>query len=168
MFQETLNVKESNDLGTYLGFPLSHKRPKRKGVQFLVDKVRKKLALWKTKYLTKAGKLTLINPALNTIPNYYLQSQVLPSTTLSDLDLICNDFLWGKKDSKNRLHLIGKDHTFLAKTRGGLGIRSHQDLSKIYMSRLGWRMSQGVDNLAKECIISKYIQPEKTIHFKKG
>lgn len=27
LFQETLNIPQSKDLGTYLGLPLSHKRP---------------------------------------------------------------------------------------------------------------------------------------------
>lgn len=40
LFQDTLSVAESKDLGTYLGSPLSHKRPKRKDVQFVVDKVK--------------------------------------------------------------------------------------------------------------------------------
>lgn len=41
LFQDTINVIESKDLGTYRGIPLSHKRPKRQEVQFVVDKVRK-------------------------------------------------------------------------------------------------------------------------------
>lgn len=51
LFQETLNIKESESLGIYLGLPLSHLRPRRSDVQFVVDKVRRKLALCKTKFI---------------------------------------------------------------------------------------------------------------------
>lgn len=133
-------------------------------MQFLVDKVRRNLALWKANYLSRAGKLDLINATLNTISSYYLQTQTLPATTLNDLDRTCNNFLWGEKDSKNRLHLVGKESSFLPKPQGGLGIRAHHDLSLVYMARLGWRMSQGVSNLAQECIMSKYLLPHKIDH----
>ena len=100
------------------------------------------------------GKLVLINSTLNSIPAYYLQSQYFPATTLKDLDHTCNDFLWGEKDSKKKIHLVGKDSTFLPKDQGGLGIRVHDDRT-IYMARLWWKMSQSLANLTQDCIISK-------------
>lgn len=169
LFQDTLGISETKDLGTYLGSPLSHKRPRRKEVQFVVDKVKRKLANWKTNYLSRAGKLTLIKATLNSMPAYYLQTQTLPAETLRELDQICNNFLWGEnKDAKRRLHLVGKDSTFLPKYQGGLGIRSHKDLSTIYMAKLGWKMSQGPSNLAQECIQSKYVLENTVIPFKNG
>ena len=128
----------------------------------------KKLASWKTNYLSRAGKLVLINSTLNSIPAYYLQNQTLPVTSTEELDKICNDFLWGEKDAKKKIHLVGKTATFLPKDLGGLGIRAHKDLSIIYMARLGWKMSQGPPNLAQDCIRSKYIQNDKVTTFKNG
>lgn len=90
--------------------------------------------MWKTKYLSRAGKLLLIQSTLNTMPSYYLQSQSFPFTTLKDLDKICNDFLWGENEAKKRIHLVGKDSTFLPKNQGGLGIRSHHDQIKVPFS----------------------------------
>ena len=168
LFQDTLNVCETKDLGTYLGFPLSHKRPRRKDVQFVVDKVKRKLSLWKSNYLSRAGKLTLIKSTLNSMPAYYLQSQTFPVASIKELDQTCNDFLWGETNSQKRIHLIGKDSTFLPKSQGGLGIRSHFDLSTIYMARLGWKISHGPKNLAQECIDSKYVLNNRVIPFKHG
>lgn len=54
LFQDTLNVRESENLGMYLGIPISHKKPNRKDVQFIVDKVRSRLANWKAKFLSRA------------------------------------------------------------------------------------------------------------------
>lgn len=50
-----MNIKESENLGLYLGLPLSHKRPKRSEVQFVVDKVRRKLAMWIVNLLLGGG-----------------------------------------------------------------------------------------------------------------
>ena len=95
LFQKTLNIEENENLGTYLGLPLSHKRPSKNQVQFVVEKVKGKLANWKTKYLSRAGRLCLISSTLSTISAYYMQAMALPAATLEDLDRVCNNFLWG-------------------------------------------------------------------------
>lgn len=90
-----VTVKESEDLGLYLGMPLSHQRPRKKDVQMVIDKLRKKLANWKTNFLSKAGRLVLIKSTLNTLPTYYMQTTFLPRSTLKEMDKICNDFFMG-------------------------------------------------------------------------
>lgn len=102
LFQTTINVRENENLGTYLGLPLTHKRPSRAQVQFVVDKVRSKLASWKTRFLSKAGRLCLINSTLSTIPAYYMQATFLPSSILKDLDTVSNNFLWGDTCEKKK------------------------------------------------------------------
>ena len=168
LFQHTLNIEENEDLGTYLGLPLSHKRPSRSQVQFVVDKVKKKLANWKTKFLSRAGRLCLITSTLATIPAYYMQATFLPATTLQDLDRVCNNFLWGGQDGENKIHLVGKEKTFTPKEHGGLGIRNQTLMNKAYMAKLGWKLSQGPDNLAQKCITSKYVHKNYVTSFRKG
>jgi len=56
----------------YLGAPLFKGAPKSAYLQALVDKVRKKLASWKTNLLSKGGKITLLQSVLSSIPIYTL------------------------------------------------------------------------------------------------
>ena len=168
LFQETLNVKESVDLGTYLGLPISHKRPSRSQVQFVVEKVRTKLAKWQTKYLSKAGRLCLISSTLSAIPAYYMQASCLPTQTLKDLDRVCNNFLWGEEQNQKKIHLVNRQTTFRPKDQGGLGIRNQVLMNKIYMAKLGWKMAQDKPSLAQDCIKSKYIREDHVTAFKNG
>lgn len=147
MFQETIKVEESPNLGQYMGMPISHKRPRRRDLQFVVEKVRKRLANWKSKFLSKAGRLILISSTLNTIPNYYMQTILFPIATLRELDRICNNFLWGENEGKNRLRLVSKEATFLPKSKGGLGVRSHRVLNTCLMAKLAWKLCHGPHNL---------------------
>lgn len=58
----------------YLGLPLGAK-PRRKSTwQPVVDKFKKKLALWKRKCLSFAGRLTLIRAMLSSLPILFLIS----------------------------------------------------------------------------------------------
>ena len=152
----------------YLGLPLSHKRPKKRDVQFVVDKVRQRLASWKTNFLSRAGRLILISSTLNTIPSYYMQATMFPVASLAELDRICNNFLWGETEGRNRMHLVSKEDTFLPKKLGGLGIRNHRTLNYSLMAKLGWKMCQGPSNLAQECISSKYVKNTGITKFKNG
>lgn len=78
MFTSFLKVPESPDLGIYLGFPLTDKRPTAAQVSHIAKKIRSKLANWKAKCLSKAGRLTLIKSTLTSVAAYSMQSLALP------------------------------------------------------------------------------------------
>ena len=94
--------------------------PKQDKIQFVVKKVRKKLANSQTKLLSKAGRLCLIR---STVSTYYMQASFLPKATLNSIDKTCNDFLWGDTVDMKRIHLVNHKTTFLPKEKEGLGIR---------------------------------------------
>lgn len=62
----------------YLGVPTINGRSSKREYQYLVDKVNGKLAGWKSKTLSLAGRATLIQSALSTIPLYTMQTTKLP------------------------------------------------------------------------------------------
>lgn len=105
---------------------------------------------------------------MSTIASYYMQATDLPKAILVELDNICNNFLWGEFEGKKKMHLIENTHTFLPKSMGGLGIRSHVDLNMATLSKLGLRMCQGPQTLAKECINSSYSRANYNIAYSKG
>ena len=168
LFQSILKIKATPDLGLYLGLPLSHKRPNRSQVQFIMEKVRRKLANWKTAFLSKAGRLCLIQSTLSTIPAYYMQAIALPKATSRSIDQICNNFLWGDSGGKNKLHLVDREPTFLPKSAGGLGICHQESMNTALMAKLGWKLSQEDATLASKCIFSKYIHKNHVTKFKYG
>lgn len=97
-----LNMAESNDLGTYLGFPLTDKRPSRAQLDPIIRKLQKRLAGWKTNYLSKAGRATLIKATLNAIPSYSMQCIHLSNKVLNEIDRTVRNFFWGSSSEKKR------------------------------------------------------------------
>lgn len=59
-----------DNLGNYLGMPLLHARVTRNTHSRLVDKVQKRLASWKCKLLSLAGRATMIQVVIAAIPIY--------------------------------------------------------------------------------------------------
>ncbi|KAL8124855.1 hypothetical protein AgCh_012495 [Apium graveolens] len=61
----------------------------------LVDKMKKKLATWKTHATNSAGRLVLLKAALDSIPVFWLSLFKLPKLVVNKLDIIRKDFFWG-------------------------------------------------------------------------
>ena len=90
---DKLGIRETHDIGKYLGFPLRHRGSTRNPYKFIVEKVMIKLAGWKAKYLSFAGRTVLIKSMMSAIPNYVMQRVALPIHICDKLDKINRDFL---------------------------------------------------------------------------
>ncbi|KAA3469798.1 LINE-1 reverse transcriptase isogeny [Gossypium australe] len=77
---------EVHNLGTYLGVPLLHDRVTKNTLNFVVDKVRKKLQSWDARKLSFAGRITLVQSVLLSIPNYFMQSLMIPKSVCADIE----------------------------------------------------------------------------------
>ena len=56
----TLGFQATNCLGKYIGFPIKHRGRSNQDFNFILDKVKKKLAGWKANLLSLAGRVVLI------------------------------------------------------------------------------------------------------------
>ena len=90
-----IGIGETHNLGKYLGFPIIHKGRRQNEFQFVVERVQAKLASWKSKCLSPAGRLVLIKAAVSSIPKYTMQCYKLPVKFCEDVDKLTRDFLWG-------------------------------------------------------------------------
>lgn len=71
--QLILGCQKTSFLVTYLGMPLTTKRPNREHIMPLVEKIEKRLDGWQGKLLSRAGRLVLVNSVLSSILVYYHQ-----------------------------------------------------------------------------------------------
>lgn len=79
----TLQIRETNNLGTYLGYPLKSTYTPRDPV---LDRISKRLHGWKRNLLSKAGRTQLINATTFNMSNHLMKTLVLPKSILSKID----------------------------------------------------------------------------------
>ncbi|WMV37031.1 hypothetical protein MTR67_030416 [Solanum verrucosum] len=83
----------------YLGLPLGAKSMSMEIWNGVIEKCEKKLARWKSQYLSMGGRLTLINYVLDALPTYMMSLFPIPPGIINRLDSIRRKFLWqGNKD----------------------------------------------------------------------
>ncbi|XP_074320432.1 uncharacterized protein LOC141657179 [Silene latifolia] len=160
LFEDALGIKKTNTLGTYLGFPLLSKKPKRSDLNFILDNIKSKLASWKSKFLSRAGRICLIKSTINAIPNHAMQCIRLPSSILRDIDKTTRSFLWSSQ-SANKLHLANWDLVTLPLSLGGLGIKAAEPLNDALSTKLCSKVLLNNSSSAAKTIHSKYCTPSR-------
>lgn len=138
-----LNIHATNNLGKYLGFPLKHKNAERNQCNFIAERVINRLAGWKSKFLSFAGRTVLVKSVMSAVPNHVMQGVALPSHLYEKLDKINRDFLWGcSTDGRKKMHLVGWNKIIKPKEQGGLGIQSTKEKNISHLAKLNWRTYQ--------------------------
>ncbi|XP_056685392.1 uncharacterized protein [Spinacia oleracea] len=157
LFCSALEVQPSPDLGTYLGFPLTDKRPTKNQTEYVCRNIKSKLASWKAKCLSKAGRLVLIKASLTAIANYSMQVLYLPKKTLKTIDQICAKFLWDYEPQTQKTHLVAWLKSCGDMKLGELSIRSAIIMNQVLMAKLCWKFDT-TTNLASKLVKDKYIE----------
>ncbi|XP_057793139.1 uncharacterized protein LOC131009748 [Salvia miltiorrhiza] len=75
--------------------------------KFLVDKVSNKIASWRKRPLSLAGRITLVKAVLQSIPVYQLAYAFIPKTVLKNLNSLFSRFLWGGDSQSRRITCLG-------------------------------------------------------------
>ena len=152
----SMGMEVTMDLGKYLGVPTINGRTSKREYQFLVDKINDKLSGWKTKTLSLAGRATLVQSSLNSIPYYTMQSTKLPRSTCDEIDRKNKSFLWGELEGERKVHLVSWDKVNKPKVEGGLGIKSMRQVNAAFLAKLGWRLLAEPRSLWSRVLRAKY------------
>lgn len=85
---------------TYLGFHLKPNDYRKQDWSWLLEKLDKRLRVWCHKWLSRAGRLTLVKSVLEAVPVYWMSLSWIPKGILEAARRIFFRFLWsGKKDT---------------------------------------------------------------------
>ena len=108
----------------YLGLPLGAKFKSKEIWNPVLEKVEMRLAGWKRSYLSKGGKLTLINSTLLNLPTYYMSLFPIPVSVANRIERLQREFLWQGSSEEFKFHLVNWNQICAPIRYGGLAIRS--------------------------------------------
>ncbi|BFG33690.1 hypothetical protein CerSpe_199640 [Prunus speciosa] len=148
----------TDNLGIYLGMPLVHSRVTRHTHNRLVDRVHKRLASWKGKLLSLAGRATMIQAVTAAIPIYAMQTAKLPASICKDLDRVNRNFFWGGSGKKQKVHLCQWDLACTPKRKGGLGFKRTTDMNQALLAKTSWRLHCKDQGLWAKIFEDKYLK----------
>ena len=82
-----------------------------------------KLASWKEKLLSNAGKEILIKVVAQAVPAYTMSCFKLPNTPCDELTGMVKQFWWGQKKQERKLAWMSWEKMYLTKEEGGMGFK---------------------------------------------
>lgn len=118
--------------------------------------------MWYNRYLTRAGRLTLIKAMLEATPVYWMSLAWIPRGILTRLQKICCRFLWKGNKQGNIFAWVKWDTIVRPKKWGGWGIQILDVFAKALASKLGWKLITS-RSLWTRVVFEKYIAPENII-----
>ncbi|WMV55139.1 hypothetical protein MTR67_048524 [Solanum verrucosum] len=120
-----------------------------------IEKTEKKLAIWKSQYLSLGGRVTLINSVLDSLPTYVMSLFPIPSRIVKVLDALRGNFLWQGNKIEKGFNLVKWSVVQQSKKNGGLGMRNLKVHNRSLLSKWLWRYNQEEQALWKEIINHK-------------
>ena len=156
-----LGILATNNLGRYLGFPIIHKGRVGNAFNFVLDKVQSKLAGWKSRLLSKVGRLVLAKSAVAPIAEYYMQCHNLPAKVCDSIDKMIRDFIWGSTEERRRMHMVRWSIVTLPKELGGLGLYSMKYRNEAILAKLCWRLAHEGGKPWANMLLAKYLYPNR-------
>ncbi|CAL1358518.1 unnamed protein product [Linum trigynum] len=153
-----MGIPRTSNLGKYLGVPVIHGRVTKETYKYILENIDRRLASWKTKSLSLAGRVTLATSVLNALPNYTMQTAVLPCNVCDQIDKKIRGFVWGRDNGKDKAHLVTWERICKSKEEGGLGLRSARALNLAYLMKLGWQFLNNDESLWVRVLHAKYVK----------
>ena len=154
-----IGCKVGADSFNYLGPELA-KSPYR--VQFwdpLVSKVRRKLADWKGRTMSTAGRIVLLQAALDSLPVYWFNMFLMPRAVEMQLEKM-RRFFWGNKvvngQDRDNMHLIAWDKICQPRCTGGLGLMKVRERNIAMLGKWWWRCINERNRFWNVTLQSKY------------
>lgn len=122
------------------------------------EKVQRKVAGWKAKALSQAGRTVLIKSVAMALPSYVMSVFLLPKGLCAAMDAMLKNFWWGFTDGKTRnFHPKAWTSICQPKEKGGLGIRRMFDVNQAMVAKLGWQVLSNADCLWLQVLRAKYF-----------
>lgn len=157
-FESMLAFHHTYSIGRYLGFPLLKGRVTKNDFSYIFDKINGRLAGWKGKLLSKAGRVTLAKSVVSSMPIYTMQNLWFPSSACDQIDSTIRSFVWGSKS-----HWVRWSTTSLPRAQGGLGLRQARATNVSLLGKHVWDLLQNQDKLWVQLLSTKYLQQQNIL-----
>ncbi|KAI0524636.1 hypothetical protein KFK09_004013 [Dendrobium nobile] len=156
IISKLLGFKETKEL-YYLGNKITLKRRKASDFLGILEKVDLKLDVWGKKFLSTAGRITLIYSALQSITVFYTAMSLVPVSVLKKIDRMSREFIWNKNNGDSGLHFVSWRELCKPKDQGGFGIQYAAASIELLRAKVAWNFLNKQNPIFRKSISAKYV-----------
>nr|KYP58785.1 Putative ribonuclease H protein At1g65750 family [Cajanus cajan] len=155
-FAVVLNCKILHFPFRYLGIPIGDNPRKSTMWRPILDKIINKLAPWKDKLISMAGRVCIINFVLTALPLYFIPFFKMPKKVVNNIIKIQRAYLWGGEEDSRKVAWVSWDKICRPKQNGGLGIKNIKLFNESLLGKWRWNLFHQQGKLWANILKSKY------------
>jgi len=129
----SLGINQEGGVDKYLGLPEHFGRRKKDLFTSIVDRIRQKALSWSNRFLSSAGKLTMLKSVLSTMPTYAMSCFQLPSSLCKRIQSALTRFWWDSKVDKRGMCWVSWNKMTRVKQEGGLASEMFSVIMKRFL-----------------------------------
>jgi hypothetical protein len=141
----------------YLGSPIMDGANQKVLKEMMIGKISGKLANWRGRLLSQAGRGVLVQVVLTALPCHLMATNLLSKTLCSKVDAIIRDFWWGVTDEKKTCYVKAWKNLCTPKFKGGLGFRMARLVNLAFLMKMAWQLYEEKDGWWQNQIEGKYF-----------
>lgn len=153
-----LDIHKEGGQGKYLGLPELFGRKKKDLFTSIVDWIKQKALSWSLRFLSSAGKLTMLKSVLSSLPTYTMSCFQLPASLCKRIQSALTRFWWDANPEKKKMSWISWQRMTKSFKTGGLGLRDIQTFNKALLAKLSWRILKKPSCLLAKILLRKYCK----------
>ena len=147
-----LGISQEGGVGKYLGLPEHFGRKKKDLFASIVNRMKQKALGWSTRFLSTAGKLTMLQFVLSAIPSFAMSCFQLPVGLCNQIQSILIRFWWDNNNGDRKICWLAWDKLTKPKILGGLGLRDVQLFNQALLGKIAWRILTKPD-----CLLARIL-----------
>lgn len=154
------NFEEAHLPVHYLGVPLISGKLAKNDCIPILDRIRKRLAGWKTRPLSYASRLTLIKSVLQGCYIYWSGCFGLPGDTDRRIESLFACLLWAGPDLSRKLHSMCWENVCKPYDEGGLNLRRVKEMNTAGIMKQIWWIVSHKPTLWVQWVYTKILKKE--------
>ncbi|XP_042482204.1 uncharacterized protein LOC122062621 [Macadamia integrifolia] len=142
---ETMGIPICSLPTKYLGVEIFKGRVKKEFLLPVMDKVKARLAGWKGRLLSMAGRVELARTVVTSIPMHSFSVYWWPSELIKIMEKWIRNFIWTGDVDTCRSIIVSWDQCCKPKSEGGLGLRRLREINEALLSKAVWKTKHDDD-----------------------
>ncbi|OMO52435.1 reverse transcriptase [Corchorus capsularis] len=152
-----LGVQRVLEQDKYLGLPIMIGKNRKRELQFIKERLAKRVSLWQNKLFSIAGKAVMIQSVGQSILVYPMSVFCFPKGFIHELNMILAKFWWGDSVEKRKIHWKAWEELCVSKLDGRLGFRDFEAFNLALLAKQCWRIYHNPDSLCSRILKAKYF-----------
>lgn len=165
---DCLGIVGSENLGKYLGLPVLWGRSKCEALNFVKERMVKKLQGWKQNVLSQASREILIKAVASAIPVYPMSCFKFPKKICNVFNSYLAKFWWGQQKDEGKIHWKSWESLIKSKQEGGMGFREFEAFNLALLAKQCWRIITNPDDFWVKMLKGLYFPNSVFLSAKKG